>query len=734
MSEFTRLESSDKNARVEAAKALGNERTKASLRALLETVEKDYEKDVRKTAIESLLKLNDPEAVPVLERVGENDKDRGTRSKAKDAAKSIRETGRPLPKTEFSRDDAERAREDYRALEEHEVKQAGLAVRIQENLSYKIDHENNLVDENNEVIESIRGNGKVEVKNTGKNDRIWAIEAFLEGVDEVNFDRSEDQEVVVFGNSFGIKELDPQGSKSVSFDFQVAPPRLKIKEDFWDLEKPESPPTFSRGVEAGMRFTLELTNEYNWPLKDVVVTKHLIDPSTSADTFEADQGQMQKEGDTLTWKIDEIATQGSTKASCIMRVTLPEDTDEPYSVGDTVVSYRCIETSLSGVNLETISGSSSVFQFISRNEQEENPGDFDCEFELENTSEFEMDLKEVRIYEGPVDEGNLRIEWLGKDFPEEERSIDPGETFSLDPWTITVEEDGIIPQFGRELDLSVKYLLDAEVVAECVLAGYALPFMDIEVTKAFIPMTIPSFRRTKIMAENVIKSLGSTDIEYLQIQDQIPTGFEPPTKDQVEITKGDLGVSETDFNLEVSEDNVVLTIENLEDTLLGPLKQNEEILVKYPFFTTAKPEEEFIGTITVLGNIIPPVKPVSTEAEAGPITVIHQRRKLKIGKMVSSTANEALNEYEIIIRGVNEGTAAIRNVEISDFLPKGFELVSETEEDPPVGFEEHSSVKGGKAMKWIYKEVEPEQMVEIRFKIRAPGEHDPKEVYRMLLG
>ncbi|UCE14840.1 MAG: HEAT repeat domain-containing protein [Candidatus Heimdallarchaeota archaeon] len=734
MSEFTKLESSDKNTRVNGATALGNERTKASLRALLETVEKDAEKDVRKAAIDSLLKLNDPEAVPILERVGENDKDRGTRNKAKDAAKSIRASGTPLRETAFSEEDADRAREDYRALEEHEVKQAGLKVKIQETLTYKIDRENNLVDENNEPLESLQGQGKIQVTNTGKNDRIWAIDAFLEGVDEVNFDRSEGQEVVVFGNSFGIKELDPQETKSVSFDFQVEPPRLKIKEDFWDLEKPESPPTFSRGTEAGMRFTLELTNEYDWPLKDVVVTKHILDPSTSADTFEAEQGQMQKEADSISWKIDEIAAHGSAKASCVMRVTLPEDTNEPYSVGDTVVSYRSIDTSLSGVNLETIGGSSSVFQYISRNEQEENPGDFDCEFELENTSEFEMDLKEVRIYEGPLDEGNLRIEWLGSDFSEEERSIDPGETFSLDPWTITVEEDGAIPQFGRELDLSVKYLFDAEIVAECVLSGYALPFMDIEVTKTFIPMILPSFRRTEIITENTIKSLGSTDVEYLQIQDQIPTGFEPPTKEQVEITKGDLSVSESDFNLEVTEENVVLTIENLEYTPLGTLKQDEEILVKYPFFATAKPEEEFVGSVIVLGNIFPPVKPVSTEAEAGPITVIHKRRKLKIGKMVSSTLNEALNEYEIVIRGVNEGTAAIHNVEVSDFLPKGFELVSDTEEDPPVGFEEHSSVKEGKAMKWVYEKVEPDQTVEIRFKIRAPGDHDPKEVYRMLLG
>ena len=734
MSELENLESNDKNKRKEAAKAMGNTRTKASLRALLKVIEQDDDKDVRKDAIDSLVKLNDPEAVQVLERVEENDKDRGVRNKAKEAAENIQETGTLLPETSFSEEDAERSREDFRALEEHEAKQAGLNVKLEETLIYRIDRDSNLVDENNSPLDSLQGTGKIKVTNTGSQDRIWGIDAFLEGVDEVTFNRSEDQEIIVFGNSFGIKELDPQGTKAVTFDFQVEAPRVKIKEEFWDLEKPESPPTFSRGTEAGMRFSIELTNEFDLSLRKIVLKKHIPDPSTTVDNFQTENGEFYKEGEFIQWKIEEIPANSSINASCEMRVTMPEDTNEPYKVGDTVITYNCLETSLSGVNLETITGSSSVFQSISREEQEENPGDFDCKFELENTSEYEMDLKEIRIYEGPLEEGNVRLEWLGSDFPEEERSIDPGESFSLDPWTITVEEDGAIPQFGRELDLSVKYLFDAVVLAECVLPGYALPFMDIEAEKTFAPMTIPSYRRTEVMTENIIKSCGSTEIDYLQLQDHIPDRFEPPTKDNISITKDDNQISDEDYSLEVTNDNLILTIERLEYSSLGTLKQDEEIHIKYPFFATATPGDEFMGNITVLANIFPPVKPVTTEADAGPITVVHERRKLKISKMVRSTAGEASNEYEIVIRGVNEGTAVIQNVIMSDFLPRGFELVSDTEEDPPVGFEEVSSVKNGKAMKWIYNEVQPGQKVEIRFKIRAPGDHDPKDVYRMLLG
>jgi uncharacterized repeat protein (TIGR01451 family) len=733
------LESRDKKERVEGAKKLGSIRTKASLRALLESAETDNEKDVRKAAIDSIGILNDPEAVDVLERIAAEDRDRGVKKAASETADSIRSSGTPLPETDFSESDVERSRDDYRALEEHEAKQPGLQVKINENLRYRIDRENNIIDEEGNPAEKINISGKIAVMNTGMRDRIWGIDVMLKGVDEVEFHRDEEQEIAVFGNSFGIKELDPQKSVEIPFDFQLTKPRVKITENFWDLEKPDSPPMFSRGIETSISFIIEVSNENDFPLKEIELKKYMLDADTVISNFQADQGQFLEDTDDsgrmILWTIDEIPAYEQMKASCEMKVTLPEDASEPYAVGDTLLTYHCLETSLSSLDLETITGSSSVFQYITRDEQEESPGDFDCQFELENTSEFEMDLKEIRIYEGSLEEGNTRLEWLGKDFPEEERSIDPGETFKLDPWTITVEEENIIPQFGRNLDLSVKYLFDADVVAECTLPGYSLAFMDFQANKTFALETVPSFKRSEIMTENVIKSNGSTEIQFIQLQDTIPIGFEAPSKDRVEIVKADRQLSENDFELEIQGNELFITIEHLEATWLESLKQDEEMIVKYPFFTVSpKPDDSFDGTVTILANIYPPVIPVSVTAEAGPITVLHERRKLKIGKMVRSTTNEDLNEYEIILRGVNEGTAVIHNVEVSDFLPKGFNLVSDTEEDPPVGFEEHESIKDGKAMKWRYDEIQPGQKVQIRFKIRAPGDHDPKDVYRMLLG
>ena len=699
---------------------------------------KDQEKDVRKAAIDSILVLNDPEAVSVLQKIQNDDRDRGVRNKAKDAAKKIQQSGKPLDESSFSDEDDERADEDFRALDESEAGQSGLLVKISEKLQYRIDKDSNLVDEDGELMTSLTASGKVEIINNGRKDKVWGIDAILEGVDEVTFDADEEQGTAVFGNSFSLKELGPQNTKFVPFNFTMEQPKLKVQENFWDAEywDLEAPPVFSRGEETQMRFAIALTNDFDWPISNVLLKKYFPDQSTVLENFETEQGKFREDSDSdgkyVLWEISEIAANTTVKANCVLKVTMDEDDDDPYLVGDTTVKFSAKEKSLSGLGLDTVTGSSSVFQFISREEQEENPGDFDCEFELENTSEFEMDLKEIRIFEGPLDEGNVRLEWLGKDFPEEERSIDPGETFKLDPWVITVEEDGVIPTFGRELDLSVKYLFDSVSMAECVLPGYALQFMAVEITKSYEPLVIPSYRRTEVISEQLIKSVGNTDIMYLQLKETVPSGFETPSEDQVEIIKGE--ESFTNFNYEVTDGNVIITIERLDESDFGSLKEDEEFLIKYPLYATGKPGEEYDGKITVLANIYPEVKPISKDAEAGPITVLHERRKLKIGKMVSSTSTEDDNEYDITLRGTNDGTAVLLSVEITDFLPQGFELVGETIEDPQVGFEEHSSVNSGRAMKWIFENVQPEQKIEIRFKIRAPAEHDPKEVYKMLVG
>ena len=76
----------------------------------------------------------------------------------------------------------------------------------------------------------------------------------------------------------------------------------------------------------------------------------------------------------------------------------------------------------------------------------------------------------------------------------------------------------------------------------------------------------------------------------------------------------------------------------------------------------------------------------------------------QIGKMVRSKGSKKLNEYEIIIRGINQTKTVFRDIVISDFLPKGFKLVSDSYEDPSADSRKKRKVKRG--VRWQKKKSE----------------------------
>jgi len=738
MSESTlldELKSKDIMRRQKAAEKLGKIRTKNAIRTLLEVAQRDKEKDVRKAAIKSLQALGDPEAAPILKEISQKDSDRGVRREATKAVNVL----------QFSERDRLRAERDRRAFEKGEAAQPGLLCKIKEKVSFWISRDGKLIDEQGNPIKNITGTGSIKITNTGKQDRIWAIEANLRNIEKINF-APEPEGVSIHDSTLSLKELEASKTESVGYEFQLDKPKVHLVEKFADLENEELIPIFSRGTETAMRLKLNVQNAYPFKLVDVIIKKYFKEQKSSIGSFETDYGKIRESSDQkgrhVIWTIPEIRPNSEATASCILRVTLPEDVAEPYSVGNTILTYKTIDHTISGLGLITLTGSSSVFQYIRREEKEENPNNFVCQFELENTSEFEMDLSLVRIFDGSVEEGNVLVEWLGTNVSEEERSIDPGKVFTLDPWLITVEEDQI-PQFGREIDLSVKYLFDAEVETQSWIPEYNLPFINIQATKAFAVETIPSYRRTPVETVATITSAGTTELQLLELEDFIPAGFEPPKKETIVITKDAFTLPIDKMKLETlpppkefKGQVLRITIPHLEETELGPLRQGEQITVKYQTMAISpKPKEVFTGNLIAYGNIYPEISPVKTIAEPKPIMVIHTRRKIKIGKMVRSTkAIGDINEYEVVLRGTNHGTAVLRNIIITDFIPKGFTIVGKTKEDPPVEHEEYESIENGRALKWVYKAVKPNQKVEIRYKLRAEGIYDPKEVYRMLLG
>ncbi|MFX0113130.1 MAG: HEAT repeat domain-containing protein [Candidatus Hodarchaeota archaeon] len=722
--------------RAKAAEELGKMRNSRAVDRLIAVAESDDEAKVRSSAVKALSMIGGSQAQQALERIRETDSDRSVRQDAEAGLERI-------SSEDFTSADKARAQEDFRAFEAGE-KKIGLITRLDEKLEIRLNAEGILVDEIGNPIEAIQGSGEIQIHNSGLRDRIWSITANLE-----NLARCQPTDDYRFSEEVLVKEIEAGETESIPYVFDVEMPNVQLKASYWDPDRPDSPPAFVYGTETAVLMTLEIENGSEGPLKNIKLEKDVTE-GTNIESTNAELGAARYDGgeEKIFWELEELAVGETAKLAVRFSVALPEGA-AGYQTGETLMTYETLEHCLSGLDLKTITGSSNFFQYIDREEQEENPDNFDCSFELVNESEFEMDLKEIIIYEGSLEDNNIRVHWEGINFPEDLRTIDPGEVFKeIDPWTSTAEEPGMIPQFGRDIDLSVKYEHTSLTEVSMTVLSTELGFMAIELTKEYEKYAVPSFRVTEVMTTVAATSAGSVPFQYMQFKDQIPRGFLGPENDRITIRRQEDGaVLDPDYyTVSLSgydpdaEKELTIVVENFEQTNLGPFDQNQILIFTYPIIAQ-KPrplqegEEGYVGTVFVEGNIEPATTPVTAEATPDPITVTHERRKAKIGKMIRATREVGgLNEFEITLRGENTGTAVIEKLQVSDFLPQGFRLASDTHEDPPVGFEEHTTVKDGKAMTWIFENVEPGAKVEVRFTIAGSGKYNPRDAQAMVLG
>jgi uncharacterized repeat protein (TIGR01451 family) len=722
--------------RAKAAEELGKLGDPQAVDRLIAVAQSDDEVKVRSSAVKALSMIGGFEAQYALERIKDSDSDKGVREEAEKALEKS-------SSAEFTSADEARAQEDFRAFEAGE-KKIGLLTRLDEKLELRLTNEGTLVDEMGQPLEIIQGTGELQIFNSGSRDRIWSITAELDNLAKCQptDDRRFSEEVLV-------KEIEAGETESVPYSFDVEMPKIKLKASYWDPDRPDAPPAFVYGTETAVLMTMEIENSSEGPLKNIKLEKDVTE-GTNLENTNAELGDARYDSgqEKILWELEELAAGQTAKLDVRFSVALSEGA-AGYQTGETRMTYETLEHCLSGLDLKTITGSSNFFQYIDREEQEENPDNFDCSFELVNESEFEMDLKEIIIYEGSLEDNNIRVHWEGKNFDEELRTIDPSELFKeIDPWTSTAEKPGMIPQFGRDIDLSVKYEHTSLTEVTVTVLSTELGFMSIELTKEYEKYTVPSFRETEVMTIVSATSAGSVALQYMEFKDQIPHGFLGPESDRIIIKRQDddivldpiyyiasLSSSEAEIEKELT-----IVVENFAQTNLGPFDQDQVLIFTYPIIAQRprplqEGEEGYVGTVFVEGNIEPATTPVTAEATPDPITVLHERRKAKIGKMIRATREVGdLNEFEITLRGENTGTAVIEKLEVSDFLPQGFRLASDTHEDPPVGFEEHTTVKDGKAMTWIFENVEPGAKVEVRFTIRGEGEYNPRDAQAMVLG
>ncbi len=717
-----RARSSDKKERKNAASEMGDLEYKypEALAELQRLKEDDSDRGVRKEAEKALKKLEQKPAPPVAE-VKTRGGTAGTAFDDEIGDKSLR-----IGEFDY---ESSLSTEEERAIDAmHEGK--GLVLEIKEKQRMVLDSLGVLKEAN--PIE-----GEVKVLNNGTKDRIFGIDLRLD-----NFNKLEEIEgETEFAEEIGIVDLDPNETWVKHYKFETEEEPIKVKVNYVDKETGLLP-NFLGKERVLFSTEIEITNTKNEDIENLMVIKHVSKNATVEDASSS-MGDVTVEDSKVKLKVDKIPSGETIKFVIDLNGSLPEG-EEAYEAEQIEISYDRPQL-LSGLEFKGIDGVSNHRQSLKRQEREEEPGVYDCVVYFENKSEFPYDLNTLKVFEGDIGNQTLVLDWDGTQSTEEEREVQPGEKIAFE---FAFEYDGEgAPTFGRIVDFTVQGHSHIYTHTELVIPPEKLKFMALAVQKTYELKQVPSYRKTSVPTLVKVIGVGTYPLEALIVKDTIPSGFEAPEKDEIQVfyngeelkdgyeVKGAVG----DKDNITAEKVLEFHFEHLEENSdIGGFKENDIIELKYPVTVVRPTKDQGIlkGGVVAEGFIYanPDQKVISSvEDEIEGIQVVHERIAINVSKELIATRTSEGKGYEITLYGENYGNKAV-TFTLKDLIPKGFRIVGETREEPPVIAEDVKTSDDGVEKLWTFENVPPQSEVKVNYTIVGEGKYNPRDAQVLAQG
>ncbi len=697
---------------------------------------------------EAALKLGDlpyvyPDVLEELEKRSrkEFEKEKKVRKAVEEAIKKLE--GKPLaPESETAEGTDETAAteyvyesgevpfaEEYDIPPEDEWVDIALLAKIDETIEVSIDSEGRIKDQGST-------SGQLTILNQGNRDRVWGIDLYLENNDKVH---PEDNEEETLQDHIFIGDLDAQEEFEIKYKGTIENPSIiEVTQKYVDPQT-DLPPNLIPGVEAKFNIIIRVTNTADHAVQNLELVKHLNEIAT-LQTHEATTGEISVLDDehAVSWKVEELGA--NEEAELILVVSVEKEDLSPYYTGKMTLTYESQSEPQSGLKVKSLDGASNSYHEVERFEEEENPDNYKCAFVLGNLSEFNYILNKVIVYEGSLENGTITVDWKGENASDEEKTINPGEEFRL-TWEYVSPEE---PSFGYDVDFTVKF--ETKYTSRIILTipEEELEFIAISIKKDFEVTEVQSYRTADVPTIITVEGLGNRPVEKLEIEDLVPEDFLPPKPEEIVVMKDGTEIPPEEYSVIIEPDDedythphtVKIILEHMEEKSFGPLKAQEELVVKYPIHAVAPKadKEMYIAPAKAIADIYPPLEqPISvetTEDLVAKLVVIHQRKRFRTRKAVKGVTIDGEKRYMILISGQNEGSAPV-TIQIKDIIPEGFTLVGDTYEEPPVDKEEHTFGEAGKVITWTFT-LQPKQVFKIKYYIKGEGEYNAKKAQAII--
>ncbi|OLS28751.1 MAG: hypothetical protein HeimC2_04810 [Candidatus Heimdallarchaeota archaeon LC_2] len=663
----------------------------ADVAELLELAQ-DGNKKTRQNAVKDLGKLDAQyeSVMSLLQDLSANDSEKGVRKEADKSLKSL--SGKPVEGATLSKEvEIDDSADEYSLKEgEYDVDSSmdkrledqaemaaegkGLMVVLKEQSFVSMNYQG-------EVLSTKQSKGLISVVNTGTNDRITGVDLILENISDIKSESA-------LAEKTNIGLLKPGMDNAWNFDYEFEKPVTTIKVEQSYVDGEGTSPNFAGGEETNFEAKIEITNTTDSTIYNVKAVKSLNELASLSGS-DSTKGSINASSENVEFNIDELEVGESATLTLNLAASLPEDVPA-YKAGKLKLFYENRDALSSGIKFGSVDGVSTIKQRVKRKQRETEPGFYDCQIVFQNLSEFVYDLNKFEVFAGDIESSELVLSWDGTSVSEDEREIVPGE--SVDYKFVFEFAEGV-PSFGEHVEFSVQHELKQVSITEIVLPSEELKFMALGISKSFMiegskvnKFEIPSYVETEIPTLLTVKGIGSYPLEGISVMDEIAPGFMAPTEDQVVVSRGEEDLSSSDYNLSISDSELRIDLEHLEDTPAGGLKEGDEFVIKYvQVANKLEALEENIVTKSEAEGFIysaPDAKVRAIAEDDLELVVLHERDDLDIGKVVESIDHDGADGYRIRLEAENFGSSTV-SVFLEDLVPNGFRFVEESLETQP---------------------------------------------------
>ena len=563
-------------------------------------------------------------------------------------------------------------------------------------------------------LTSVDTSGVLSVNNVSERSRIWNVKVLL-GETRDSTDIGDD--------TLTAGEIDVGGKWETNYGVAVGAPILTFKEVFdtcGTIETEEPHWAYVRDKENPVKITLTVTNETDGELDNIILNKTIPQDLTNIEIESAKSGVAEYDEGTkqVVWK-DFVIYPRESSSLVIAATAIIEDT-EPRKAGDVVITYRGDGQQRSVLDPDL----DALTEFLTGIETAETePNTWECKLECSNESDLIVRLDKAEVYLTPEDGG------------EKQKMIEETPGIELEPdqeWTSSFEVGSkSTPKCTQDLAYTPARTVTKRVLGNIEKTSQEIPVYSIDYTKTFDPPAVSSFDKTPVEVTIEVTNNGSAALNEITIEDNLPDDVMPPTSEHITVWIRDEEYSGP-YEFLIDPENqdpetphkMTFRVEGLKDSG-GELEPGESFKINYAVMAWRnRPEKEYPSPVTCTANTEPAGIPAVAESpeDGHKLGVIYKKRAISTKKAINKGVGEG--EYIVVLVVANNGEVTAENIQVTDWIPDGFEYVStDPEDDPP----EVSSADNGSNMVWSWTRMNPGDKKKIRVTVQGEGEYERRE-------